>query len=74
MAAEALNLLQCLGYPSIVNFKEYLNRNLLSNSHITAVDVDRAFQIYGVPAPLLKGKKWLLPKPVLVVIKQSYIP
>ena len=57
MADEALNLLQCLGYPSITNFKEYLNRNLLSNSHITAVDVDRAVQIYGVPAPLLKGKK-----------------
>ena len=57
LADEAMQLLQCLGYPSIPNFKEYVNRNLLSNNKITAMDIDRAIKIYGIPEPLLRGKK-----------------
>ena len=34
-----------------------LNRYLVSNSHITVVDVDRDIKLYGVSEPLLQGIK-----------------
>ena len=70
LADEAMQLVQCLDYPSITNFKEYINRNLLSKNKITAMDINRAIKIYGTPS----GKKVAPPQSSTRGIKVDLTP
>ena len=55
-AEAARQLQERIGWPSVKDFKRYLNTNSIINSPVTADDVERAEYIFGPALPLLQGK------------------
>ena len=52
----ARHLQQCIEWSSSDAFKTYISKNMINNSKVGMNNIQRGFEIYGPPEPLLSGK------------------
>ena len=72
-ADRARALQQQLGWPSQNAFLNIIKENHIHNSPVTTQDIIRAQQIYGTPAPLIKGTM-VRTKPTAVRVNTKPLP
>ena len=56
LAERARNLQAILGYPSPQKFEHFIQPNTLHNCDVNLANIRRAYHIYGLSVPTLKGK------------------